>query len=316
MKRPDRIVVGDPLGVVPHPVAVDDTCACALGDPDHPAVDVGGHPAQQLIGHPAHPFGPVLPDQIVITADTPAGDDDRLARNSKSPMIFREDDTPRAAFDGSSTAPRTPTTAPSSTISSSTRAVREPRLRRIAEPTREDVHDGRPCPPGDVEARHRVAVSACVIATALGPADQCERPQAALTQPAALLPRRKIHVGVRPLPRPVVLGPVETGGAQPVLQRQLVAVADPSRRCSGLSTKNSPPNDQNAWPPMLSAFSWSTIRTRRPRSTSSHAATRPARPAPTTMTSPSDTAATLAGVGYAASVNALCGVHWYTPGTH
>ena len=53
-------------------------CACALGDADHPAVDVGGHPAQQLIGHPAHPFGPVLPDQIVITADPPTGDDDRL----------------------------------------------------------------------------------------------------------------------------------------------------------------------------------------------------------------------------------------------
>ena len=67
---------------------------------------------------------------------------------------------------------------------------------------------------------------ACVIATALGPADQCERLQAALTQPAALLPRGEVDVGVRPLPRPVVLGPVETGGAQPVLQRQLVAVAD------------------------------------------------------------------------------------------
>ena len=53
-------------------------CAGALGDADHAAVDVGGHPAQQLIRHPAHPVGPVLTDQIVITADPSTGDDDRL----------------------------------------------------------------------------------------------------------------------------------------------------------------------------------------------------------------------------------------------
>ncbi|EUA51713.1 hypothetical protein I552_2659 [Mycobacterium xenopi 3993] len=46
----------------------------------------------------------------------------------------------------------------------------------------------------------------------------------------------------------------------------------------GLSTKNSPPNDQNACPPRLAAFSWSRINTRRPRSATSQAATSP--PAP------------------------------------
>ena len=75
---PDRVVVGDALGVVPHPVAVDDVRARGLADPDHPAVDVGGHPAQQLFGHPAHPLRPVLPNQVVVTADAAAGDDHRL----------------------------------------------------------------------------------------------------------------------------------------------------------------------------------------------------------------------------------------------
>src|SRR5689334_16342700 len=58
-----------------------------------------------------------------------------------------------------------------------------------------------------------------------------------------------------------------------------------SRRCSGLSTRNSPPNDQNAWPPSDASGSWSTSSTRRPASASSAVATRPANPPPTTMTS-------------------------------
>src|SRR5580692_773907 len=59
----------------------------------------------------------------------------------------------------------------------------------------------------------------------------------------------------------------------------------PMRRCSGLSTKNSPPNDQNAWPPSEASGSWSSSSTLRPASHSSAVATSPARPAPTTITS-------------------------------
>src|SRR5215210_2948972 len=57
------------------------------------------------------------------------------------------------------------------------------------------------------------------------------------------------------------------------------------RRCSGLSTSISPPSDQNAWPPRFVSGSWSSRITRRPASASSAIATRPASPAPTTMTS-------------------------------
>jgi hypothetical protein len=53
-----------------------------------------------------------MPPLATITAD---------ARNSNSPTVFRDDATPSAAVVGSNTAPRTPTTAPFSTISSSTR---------------------------------------------------------------------------------------------------------------------------------------------------------------------------------------------------
>ena len=59
----------------------------------------------------------------------------------------------------------------------------------------------------------------------------------------------------------------------------------PIRRCSGLSTKSSPPSDHHAWPPRLSRFSWSRTSTRLPARASSWVATRPARPAPTTIAS-------------------------------
>src|SRR3954464_2995464 len=48
-----------------------------------------------------------------------------------------------------------------------------------------------------------------------------------------------------------------------------------------------PPSDQNAWPPKEASGSWSSRITRRPASASSAVATRPASPAPTTMTSAS-----------------------------
>ena len=59
-----------------------------------------------------------------------------------------------------------------------------------------------------------------VVAAALGPADDGEEAHALPVQPGALLPRREVDVRLRPLARPVVLGPVEAGRAQPVLPGQ------------------------------------------------------------------------------------------------
>src|SRR5437764_12475803 len=59
----------------------------------------------------------------------------------------------------------------------------------------------------------------------------------------------------------------------------------PPRRCSGLSTRNRPPNASRARPPSSCGWQRSSSRTLRPRSSSSSAVTRPAIPAPTTTTS-------------------------------
>src|SRR5215210_3295484 len=67
----------------------------------------------------------------------------------------------------------------------------------------------------------------------------------------------------------------------------------PSRRCSGELTRKRPPNDQNAWPPRLWSPSWSSRMTRLPASVISVAATNPASPPPTTITSASAIAPSL-----------------------
>ena len=61
----------------------------------------------------------------------------------------------------------------------------------------------------------------------------------------------------------------------------------PIRRCSGVPTRNRPPNDQKAWPPRFDSGSWSSSSTRRPARASSAVATSPASPAPTTIASAS-----------------------------
>src|SRR5689334_5005866 len=61
----------------------------------------------------------------------------------------------------------------------------------------------------------------------------------------------------------------------------------PIRRCSGLRTRNRPPNDQKAWPPRFDSGSWSSSSTRRPARASSAVAVSPASPAPTTIASAS-----------------------------
>src|SRR6266849_1066426 len=61
----------------------------------------------------------------------------------------------------------------------------------------------------------------------------------------------------------------------------------PIRRCSGVPTRNRPPNDQNAWPPRFDSGSWSSRSTRRPALASSAVAVSPASPAPITIASAS-----------------------------
>ncbi len=99
-------------------------------------------------------------------------------------------------------------------------------LGRLARAALERLDDAGAGAPGDVKARHRIAVAHRVIAAALGPADHRENTVAHRAQPVALFAGRERHIGFRPLPRPKILLAVEAGGAHPVLQREVVGILD------------------------------------------------------------------------------------------
>ena len=94
--------------------------------------------------------------------------------------------------------------------------------------------------PGDVEARDGVAVAGRQVAAALGPADVREEAHALVVQPRALLAGGEVDVGLGPAPRPLVLGAVEPGRAQPVLPRQLARVVDPHPALLGAVDEEQP----------------------------------------------------------------------------
>ena len=231
---------------------------------------------------------PPMPPEVTITAG---------ACNSNSPAWTRELRVPRAARLGSRIAPAHAVHRPAGD-GEPVHPVPEPqpdqaRIRRLPDLPLERGHHGRAGAPGDVEAGHRIAVPVGQVAAPLGPADQREPPHPHAVQPGPLLPGGEGDVGLRPAVRPVVLArrvvgsAVEERAAHPVLPGQLVGSLMPIRRCSGLPTRNRPPNDQKAWPPRFDSGSWSSSSTRRPARASSAVAVSPASPAPTTIASAS-----------------------------
>ena len=169
-----------------------------------------------------------MPPEVTSTACAP---------NWNSPIGSRELGRPRSTPLGPSNWPRTPSSTPPVLVSSSTRCRNSSRTRPSASACRTRRMNGSSTPgpgaPGDVEARHRVAVPGRQVATALGPADHREEPNALCMQPGTLLTGREVQVRLGPLPGPVVGVPVEAGGAQPVLPGQFQRVGDPQSALLG-----------------------------------------------------------------------------------
>ena len=231
MARPDRRPVPDALDIVPHPVAVDQPRAGGLGDADHAAVDMFGHAGDHVFRRLAKPLRPVLPDQIVIAADAAGGDDHGLrAQREVADDLARSCSCRARHSSARGSTPLTPSTVPLVIVSASTRwrnlKIRWPLVSRLARAPLERLDDAGTGAPGDVKARHRIAVAHRVIAAALGPADHRKDPMAHRAQPAALLAGRERHIGFRPAPRPEIFVAVEAGRSHPVLQREIVTVLD------------------------------------------------------------------------------------------
>ena len=217
------------------------------------------------------------------------------ACSSKLPVSVRELAVPRAASLGARTAPRTPSTVPFVTRSSSTRC----RNRSCTSPfstaarTRRSKGSTMPGPVPHVTWNRGTELpcpSARYPPRSAQPTTGKNRTPWACSHdrfsPAA---KSTYAVAHRRAQKSSPAGS-STPRSNPALPNQSCSARSaeslmPIRRCSGESTRNRPPNDQCAWPPSDASGSWSSRSTRRPESASSAVATRPASPPPTTITS-------------------------------
>ena len=290
--RPHRRVVLDALDVVPHAVAVDEARAGLLADAEHPPVDVRGNAGEHVLRRGAQPLRPVLAHEVVVAADAAARDDDRagaelevadhvaVARGAARCVIVGA---------GSRRARRRPRRSRRSARrpGAGRRSVDEAALDADRAPSA--MNGSRmpgPVPHDDVEARHRVAVARRGVAAALGPADDGEELHAHAAQPVALLVRRRSAGRPRPTAAPSRL----RRGRSPRCRTSPGGRArgSPSRPCGAAPGSRSGTARRTTTRPARRSWrrgSCSTMVTRLPASTSSAAATSPARPAPTTIAS-------------------------------
>ncbi len=201
---PDRVPVVDALGVVPHAVAVDDVAAGALGDLEHAPVhvrrDAGDHRLRRRPEprRPASSCGPARGCRRCRRTSRPRP---APAARTRPPPV-RDDALPRSTSVGSSTVPRTPTAAPSSTISSSTwwRNSKRTRPRCSASSTgsRKTRTTSGPVPQVRWKRGTELPWPDASPAAALGPAHHRREAQSELVQVVALLGRREPDVRVAP----------------------------------------------------------------------------------------------------------------------
>ena len=203
----------------------------------------------------------------------------------------RELRSPRAAPVGSRTSPCTPCTTPFVMTSPHTRCRKWNRTRPVCTWARTRRANGSTTP-GPVP--HVTWKRGTLFPGPLGP----DAPRSAHpTNGNQRIPCACSHARISPAAKSRYASAHRRGHMSSARSKPAVVIQSrwassresrmPSRRCSGVSTKNSPPSDQNACPPRLCSPSWSSTDTRRPASAASAAATSPARPEPTTMTSAS-----------------------------
>ena len=178
---------------------------------------------------------PPIPPELTITAP---------AVSSNSPTTSRELDRPRPQSSGARTAPADAVDGAvgdrQGVDAMSEAQLDEPVALSLADRGDERLDQAWPGSPRDVEAGDGVALSICEPAAALGPADVGKEANPLLVQPRPLLARGPIDVRLCPAARPLVLGPVESGRAEPVLPGELARVLDPQAALLGAVDEEEP----------------------------------------------------------------------------
>ena len=215
---------------MPHAVAIDDGAAGGLGDRQHAAVDMIGNAGDHPRRRAAKALRPILAHQLMIGADAAGRNDDGLRLERE-----RADDLARTFAPALNVARRENIAAHAiddrAGFGQRIDPVPElegdqPLRRAFAHAFDERLDDARSGSPGQMKARHRIAVAGGVAAAAFSPADHRKEAQAPLPQPRSFLAGGEGDVSLRPLPRPEILFAIERGRAHPVLERQRVRVAN------------------------------------------------------------------------------------------
>ncbi len=205
-------------------------------DREHPSVDVRGHARHHEPRWRPEAGRPRLPDQVVVAADAAARDDHGLRAELEPALLVAVRRPPAVgavrcqhgpAYAGHlARAARRAGRDDQRVDPVPEREAQPPGGRVLTHPSREGLHHTWTGAPGQVEARHRVAVPVRASVSALGPPDHGEEPQPHPPQPCALLAGGEGDVRLGPPLRPVILDAIELGAAHPVGQRQVEAVRD------------------------------------------------------------------------------------------
>ena len=231
---PDGVPVLHPLDVVPHTVAVHEPPPGLARDVQHPPVDIGGNPGDHRLWRRSQPLGPEAAHLVMVAADAARGQDNGLCSQGEvadhvavrsRPARRRVGGQDRARHACDAAAFDQQLIDPATVVEG-----QPPILRRRSCAVGEGLGHARPGAPGDVKARHGIAVPEGLSAAAFGPADHGGQADPMLFQPGALFAGGELDIGARPLHRPLILGqrssqPVPARAAAPVPPGQVDAVA-------------------------------------------------------------------------------------------
>src|SRR5262245_11478146 len=215
---------------MPHAIAVNNAAPGSFGDAQHATVDIVGHAANHALRRISEPLRPARAHEIEVTANAARGDDNALslehevadhgARTGHPAIdIGGLQDVAFYAIDH--------TCGRRETVDAMTQAQRDQtQFFALAHAGREWLHNAGTRAPGHMKTRHRVAVLGGRIAAALGPANDGKPSHASGPQPGALFTCCEADIGLGPLARRQILLAVEAGRPQPVLQREVIGIAN------------------------------------------------------------------------------------------
>lgn len=220
--------------VLPHPISVDHVGPGFLGDANHAPVDVSRHADDEMLRDlgAESVLGPRGLDGLDVPAD-PAGRDEhgRAVELELAVDIPVRLDAPGRVV-GLQHAPLD-TDGPAGLVDQQlVHLVSEPELDEAflllgLDRFRKHPHDLRAHAPGDVKARHRVAVPVRPPGAPFRPAHVEQEPHAPRLEVPLHVVGREVDKGLGPLPRPVVLLlPVEGRRVEPVAHGELARVPD------------------------------------------------------------------------------------------